>query len=157
MELDEKTAKRYLRKWLESDDWNRWWRRDEYKSVRVPLERVLELWYCVTDWKRAYRAGVRLPPHRRWPAVSLPSLCAACKGGCCRNGGNRAYIDMEQVVKYGPMAYLRAVPLESIEGACIYLTERGCVLPKKLLSTTCRVYACAAMRHALADTKQQGR
>lgn len=84
-------------------------------------------------------------------------LCTACAGGCCTKGGDVAYLTadtMRRVRTSFPdlssedvlRSYLELLPSESMEGSCIYHTQRGCALPRDLRSDTCNQYACEALR-----------
>lgn len=87
----------------------------------------------------------------------IGQACATCRGDCCQNGGDRAYltrqtlkrvmdaspgISLEEVIR----AYLDHVPEESYAGSCIYHTEKGCTLPGEKRSDTCNDFFCTGTR-----------
>lgn len=93
-------------------------------------------------------------------------LCTACAGGCCTKGGDVAYLTadtMRRVRTSFPdlsseellQRYSELIPTQSMEGSCIYHTQRGCALPRDLRSDTCNEYACEALR-ALPNTIGDG-
>jgi len=43
-------------------------------------------------------------------------------------------------------SYLDWVPEESMQGSCIYHTDKGCALPRPLRSDICNAYFCDAVR-----------
>jgi hypothetical protein len=86
--------------------------------------------------------------------------CSACRGFCCRNGGNTAYLNPRTMARYWSehphltrdeivSAYVDAVPRTAFEGSCIFHTERGCNLPNRMRSQVCLDYRCAPLRDAL--------
>lgn len=70
-------------------------------------------------------------------------ICSVCKGACCRPDGafltrNEAQrIERETgsclVTEHGPL-----LKLKSVNGACQFLTEKGCILKEKPVS--CLIY-----------------
>lgn len=83
--------------------------------------------------------------------------CATCRGDCCKNGGDRAYLTRQtltRVLDAAPgnsledviRAYLDRVPEASYEGSCIYHAENGCTLPSEMRSDTCNEFFCAGAR-----------
>lgn len=90
-------------------------------------------------------------------AQRLLDACAACRGHCCRNGGDHAFLGattLGQVWSEAPelsrealvARYLHAVPERSFEGSCIFHAEAGCSLPKPMRSQLCRDYQCGSLR-----------
>lgn len=84
-------------------------------------------------------------------------LCTLCRGGCCASGANHGFISSitirrqldaepqlsgEQIVQ----RYLGYLQEESINGACINQTDRGCALPRELRSDVCNVYFCDELK-----------
>jgi hypothetical protein len=90
------------------------------------------------------------------------AVCGLCRGRCCVNGGERGYLDVEDL---GPQvaggdagdaetlvaAYLSFVPARAYVGSCIYHGEAGCGLPRGLMSATCRRYHCAELEALRRD------
>ena len=87
---------------------------------------------------------------------SFPEACAACRGHCCRNGGNDAYLDFESA----PLAwsrfphlskdeliaaYLAAVPDLAFADSCIFHAEFGCNLPEPMRAPISGAYLCAPL------------
>ena len=84
------------------------------------------------------------------------NACKMCKGGCCTSGGDHAYLSektIERYLKKHPEIsaadiltdYLSYTSEESIAGACINQTKKGCALPKKLRSDTCNSFYCESL------------
>src|SRR5437762_323177 len=69
--------------------------------------------------------------------------CAACRGSCCRSGGDHAYLTEETIVRSLQAhpdqtiaqiidSYLERLPAESVLNSCIYHSGTGCGLPRDL-------------------------
>ena len=80
-------------------------------------------------------------------------MCAMCKGGCCADGGNAAYITsatIKREKKRQPglsdedlvQAYLSRLSSQTITNACINQTTSGCALPIEMRSDTCNGFHC---------------
>jgi hypothetical protein len=100
-------------------------------------------------------------------AFMLEAACGRCRGRCCRNGGDRAYLDArtlqrvmaEQPARAGETLideYLRYVPKRSFAGSCIYHSASGCALPRELRSDTCIRYYCGSLRRTLDVVAAEG-
>jgi len=98
------------------------------------------------------------------PALKTTSdqLCTLCKGGCCTNGDDRAYLSvysMRQFMDSNPdlsaddvlQAYLSKLHPETIAGACINQGHSGCVLPREMRSDICNAYYCDSLRDYQLD------
>jgi hypothetical protein len=89
-------------------------------------------------------------------ARSLERLCAACRGHCCRTGGEHAYLSprtFKRVLEARPglggdaliELYLDHVPARSYARSCIFHTASGCALPRELRSETCNRFFCSGI------------
>jgi hypothetical protein len=83
-------------------------------------------------------------------------VCALCRGGCCREGADSAYLSRHTLRRvlaahpeWGPGAlvdaYLSRLAPETVAGACINQGAEGCVLPRELRSETCNGYYCETL------------
>jgi hypothetical protein len=104
------------------------------------------------------------PPRRELPAAACPpppddlaAACATCRGSCCRDGGDSAYLEastLRRIQAERPTSspaelvelYMAAVPERSVEHSCIFHGEQGCTLPRELRSHTCNDYFCPSMQ-----------
>jgi hypothetical protein len=88
-------------------------------------------------------------------------VCAACRGSCCRAGGDQAYLTEETMVRSLRAhpdwtlaqlmdAYLKHLPAETVLNSCIYHSAKGCGLPRDLRSSTCNRYLCGKLKNLLA-------
>ncbi len=87
--------------------------------------------------------------------------CTACRGSCCRSGGDLAYLTEETIVRSLQAhpdrtiaqimnSYLEHLPAESVVNSCIYHSGTGCGLPRSLRSSTCNRYLCGKLRNLRA-------
>jgi len=85
------------------------------------------------------------------------NLCTMCKGGCCTSGRDHAYLSAITIRRYldtNPdlsaedllTNYISHLASETIDGACINQTIRGCSLPKELRSDICNYFYCDSLK-----------
>ena len=92
-------------------------------------------------------------------------VCALCRGGCCTEGGDHAYISPvllrrqldassdlsgQQLVS----VYMSVLPDESIAGSCINHGINGCVLPREMRSDVCNHFLCEPVRDYQAKSAE---
>ena len=101
------------------------------------------------------------------PTQAAAAACAACRGHCCRNGGNTAYLDEAELARVRRSlpnltrdelvaAYVAAVPLEAYAGSCIFHAAHGCNLPREMRSQVCLTYFCWPLKDMLAAAARRG-
>lgn len=84
------------------------------------------------------------------------NACGACRGSCCRSGGDHAYLTEETIARSLEAhpdwtlarivgSYLEHLPAESTLNSCIYHGAAGCGLPRALRSSTCNRYVCGKL------------
>jgi len=90
----------------------------------------------------------------------------ACRGSCCRAGGDQAYLTEETMVRSLHAhpewtlaqimdAYLKHLPAETVLNSCIYHSATGCGLPRDLRSSTCNRYLCGKLKNLLAGLPEE--
>jgi hypothetical protein len=95
---------------------------------------------------------VRPEPHG-FAADVAQAACSLCRGFCCKNGGDDAFLDertMARVRRARPeldargviRLYADLVPTASYEGSCLFHGKRGCTLSRALRSDVCNSYFC---------------
>jgi hypothetical protein len=93
-------------------------------------------------------------------------VCTACRGSCCRAGGDQAYLTEETMVRMLHAhpdwtlaqimdAYLKHLPAETVLNSCIYHSATGCGLPRDLRSSTCNRYLCGKLKNLLAGLPEK--
>ncbi len=110
-----------------------------------------------------------LPEAPASPLAERPALqavlnraCALCRGFCCQNGGNHAYLTVETLRRYmtqhpGQLpgdvlaAYLGRFATKTYEASCIFHEIGGCSLPPDMRSDTCNRFFCAGLTELQND------
>src|SRR5271165_2611537 len=96
------------------------------------------------------------PEPEGFAAVVARTACSLCKGWCCRNGGDDAYVDertLARVFRVKPemdasaiiQLYAERVPAVGYEGSCVFQGKQGCTLDRSLRSDICNTYFCAGL------------
>ena len=129
--------------------------------------------------RRFSRAGREAAnPHEesenQFPVVHDPdtlrvfgNACAACRGKCCSQGEEHAFLRPEMVRRFmerNPkmrprevlQAYLDHLPRVAYRGSCVYHTREGCNLPQPMRSRTCNEYLCDGLQEIDAVARETG-
>lgn len=108
------------------------------------------------DLKRAKKSSHPSPVAREpddFRAVVARTACSLCRGYCCRNGDDDAFLDDRTLarvrVAHPKMTdqavvrlYVNHVPLKAYGGSCIFHGKKGCTLERSLRSDVCNTYFC---------------
>jgi hypothetical protein len=84
------------------------------------------------------------------------AACSLCRGWCCRNGGDDAFLDdqtMARVRRDRPQLdaqallriYVARVPELAYQDSCIFHGKRGCTLDRSLRADICNSYFCRGL------------
>lgn len=90
------------------------------------------------------------------------AACSLCKGWCCRNGEDHAFLDETTLARVrhagsalGARAvlrlYLERVPEVGYQDSCIFHGKRGCTLDRSLRSDVCNSYFCDGLQIYMAS------
>jgi hypothetical protein len=101
------------------------------------------------------------------PLPVVAQACATCQGNCCVQGGDRAYLDVETILRFLKKhpeleaadlaeSFLSHVEEYTYENSCIYHGVNGCSLPRDARSTTCNGFECAGVRLLMERLTDQG-
>lgn len=138
--------------------------RNESELVPVPADRVERLQKHLEEAllelhgaNHATRAASPVSPEPSgFPAVVARTACALCKGFCCKNGADDAFLDYrviarlrmedpartdEAIVKL----YLDRVPGFAYRASCIFHGKGGCTLDRSMRSDVCNTYFCGGL------------
>ena len=85
------------------------------------------------------------------------TACSLCKGSCCTNGDDHAFLDQATIarvrrarlppdVRAVLRLYIERVPEVAYEGSCIFHGKQGCTLDRSLRSDVCNNYFCAGLQ-----------
>lgn len=84
----------------------------------------------------------------------LAGGCAACRGQCCRLGGDHAFLDGARMARFladnfelSPdeviTGYREHLPETHLKGGCVYQGVEGCRLPRHMRADLCDRFHCA--------------
>ena len=84
------------------------------------------------------------------------TACSLCKGWCCRNGDDDAFLDertLARVLQARPelnadsilQLYNERIPAAGYSGSCIFHGKAGCTLDRTLRSDVCNSYFCGGL------------
>lgn len=93
-------------------------------------------------------------------SAMIGSACAACRGSCCRHGGDHAFLYPDHFRRYlrdhpgaDPQelraAYVSHLPGVVYHDSCVYHTTAGCALPRDLRSNLCNSFLCGGLADLL--------
>jgi hypothetical protein len=102
---------------------------------------------------------------RPWSHI-LRAACALCEGRCCREGADRAYLDVQAVGRFMDEhpnlrpeevadAFLSQLGTTAYRDSCIFHGENGCGLPRPMRSGTCTSFECIEFRVARTTLSQR--
>jgi len=100
-------------------------------------------------------------------AALVQASCAACRGSCCKSGGDRAYLYPDHLRRYlrehpGKSKeqvlseYLALLPAESCIDACVYQGPGGCALPRGMRANLCNTFLCGGLSAMLQAQTAEG-
>jgi hypothetical protein len=89
-------------------------------------------------------------------AIVARSACSLCKGWCCRNGDDDAFLDDRTLVRMllarPEMSerallrlYLNRVPTVGYRDSCIFHGKKGCTLDRSMRADVCNTYYCGGL------------
>jgi hypothetical protein len=135
--------------------------RNDKPLVAVSVERVRRLREHLIkelhDSRKAKRLNRSAAPERPgptgFPAVVARTACALCKGWCCRNGDDDAFLDDRTLVRVRLARpemterallrlYLDRVPPAAYGDSCIFHGKDGCTLDRSMRADVCNTYYC---------------
>src|SRR5258708_3517705 len=96
------------------------------------------------------------PAPESFAARVAHAACSICRGWCCRNGDDDAYLDeptLARVYLVGSemdaqavmQLYVDQVPEVGYKGSCIFHGKQGCTLDRSLRSDVCNAYFCGGL------------
>lgn len=103
------------------------------------------------------------PAPNGFRAVVAQSACSLCRGHCCRNGDDDAFLDDRTLARVrlsnpkltqrGLMGlYLARVPDTAYRDSCIFHGKQGCTLDRSMRADVCNTYYCGGLA-AFLDSK----
>ncbi|WP_158929532.1 hypothetical protein [Acidisphaera sp. S103] len=143
--------------------------RSDKVLIQTPPERVRRLRRHLIVTLRAIRrmketgrsTSPASPEPEGFAARVAGTACGLCKGWCCKNGEDDAFLDeptLLRVRRANPALNARAVlrlfvdlvPADAYQGSCIFHGKQGCTLNRSLRSDVCNSYFCGGLQNYLA-------
>jgi hypothetical protein len=131
------------------------------RLVPVPQERSENLRKHLLETLRDVHQGNRrptaiAPEPSGFVAAVVNAACSLCKGWCCRNGADDAFLDDRTLARHmaedGDITdenimrqYLDRVPLAAHQDSCIFHSKHGCTLDRKMRADICNTYFCGGL------------
>ena len=139
--------------------------RNDKTAVPISRERVRRLRKHLIVILRELRM-IKDPQHSVSPLRPEPegfaarvtrTACSLCKGWCCTNGADHAYLDQVTIsrvrrarlpldVRAVLRLYIDRMPEVGYEGSCIFHGKQGCTLDRSLRSDVCNSYFCGGLQ-----------
>ena len=96
------------------------------------------------------------PEPTGFPALVARSACSLCKGWCCRNGDDDAFLDDRTLARARLdrpdmterallHLYLGRVPPVAYRDSCIFHGKAGCTLDRSMRADVCNTYYCGGL------------
>lgn len=129
---------------------------------RIFSDRLMALIAQAAAWPESPPASDRkngeAPIPEATPAAQavMGMACSCCKGSCCKDGADHAYLTVETIRRYRAAhpdqrprdvlaAYLDRVGHRTYEGSCIFHQSDGCALPRDMRADLCNRHYCKAL------------
>jgi hypothetical protein len=136
--------------------------RSDRRLVPLSPERVEKLREhlrkALLDLGKARRRVTAVSPEPAgFQAVVAKTACSLCRGVCCRNGDDDAFLDDRTLVRLRladpkitdhaiMQLYLARVPEAVYQDSCIFHGKRGCTLDRSMRADVCNAYFCGGLR-----------
>lgn len=99
------------------------------------------------------------------PILPVVNGCTTCRGYCCRNGTDTAFLSAEQIawqllsdptltIESVEKWYIMQLPKLTIEDSCVYHTDQGCSLHRKQRASICNDFHCWELQDVLAKHQE---
>ena len=128
---------------------------DRVRRLRKHLAEALRALRTIKDFSRSDSPS---PPEPEGFAARVASTaCSLCRGWCCKDGGEHAYLDERTMARVRQAAkpglntravlrlYIERIPAVSYEGSCVFHGKIGCTLDRSLRSDICNNYYCGGL------------
>jgi hypothetical protein len=139
--------------------------RNDKAAVPISPERVRRLRKHLVVTLRAlrmmkdpeYSVSPLRPEPEGFAARVARTACSLCKGWCCRNGEDYAFLDEGTMARVRRASltldvpavlqlYIERVPEVGYEDSCIFHGKQGCTLDRSLRSDVCNSYFCGGLQ-----------
>jgi hypothetical protein len=127
------------------------------ERVRRLREHIIEVLRELRTAKHSERFASSVRPEPAGFAARVArAACSLCKGWCCRNGDDDAFLDDRTLARVRIAKpevderavlrlYLERVPAAVYKDSCIFHGKRGCTLDRSLRADVCNSYFCGGL------------
>jgi hypothetical protein len=127
------------------------------ERVRRLREHLIEVLRELRTSKHSeHSASPMRPEPTGFAARVARAACSLCKGWCCRNGDDDAFLDDRTLARVRIARpdlderavlrlYLERVPAAVYKDSCIFHGKRGCTLDRSLRADVCNSYFCGGL------------
>jgi hypothetical protein len=132
--------------------------RNDRALVVTSANRVQRLRHHLASLLTRMTGDEARPPPRPEPegfaARVARTACSLCRGWCCRNGADDAFLDEPTLARTSLtlsdaeaviQLYLARVPAVGYEDSCIFHGQQGCTLDRSMRSDVCNAYFCGGL------------
>ena len=97
------------------------------------------------------------------PAI-VGYACATCRGECCSQGGDHAFLQHEVIARYmdafprqRPIeilaTFMSYLPRKTYQESCVYHGATGCGLPREMRASLCNDFQCNGLKKMCAQIR----
>jgi hypothetical protein len=143
--------------------------RNDRPLVQTPSERIRRL--------REHLGRLFLSMRRAEPALMVQAgpngfaarvantACSLCRGWCCFNGADDAFLDETTLAREPPglmstaeviEMYVERVPDVGYQDSCIFHGAKGCTLDRSMRSDVCNSYFCNGLHSFFSSVEEAG-
>jgi hypothetical protein len=110
-------------------------------------------------------ASIVRPAPEGFAARVAGAACTLCRGWCCRNGKDDAFLDEATIARVpaGQVStaeaiemYVERVPDAGYQDSCIFHGAKGCTLDRSMRSDVCNSYFCYGLHSFIASVEEAG-
>jgi hypothetical protein len=93
------------------------------------------------------------------------AACSLCRGWCCFNGQDDAFLDEATLARVPPdlastaeviEMYVERVPGTGYQDSCIFHGAKGCTLDRSMRSDVCNAYFCNGLHSFFSSVEEPG-
>jgi hypothetical protein len=132
---------------------------ERVRRLREHLERL------VISMRRAEPASMVRPGPEGFAAQVAKVACTLCRGWCCQNGADDAFLDEATLARVPPglattaeviERYIERVPDVGYQDSCIFHGAKGCTLDRSMRSDVCNAYFCYGLHSFITSVEAAG-
>lgn len=115
--------------------------------------------------RRAEPASMVRAGPKGFAARVANTACSLCRGWCCLNGEDDAFLDEATLARVPPglvsaaeviEMYVERVPDAGYQDSCIFHGAKGCTLDRSMRSDVCNSYFCHGLHSFISSAAEAG-